>query len=211
MIHMHSTVSQELLDALSSHMKGHVFVVSFQCSTGHVVSWIHVIFLSEPGIRRGNKDSRGNENLGKISFSWTSILFFLWKWRWWICEFIQTECTKLIFVMNFSVLCFFKFASRMPQIAQILVSTFKVVWWGGGGGHAPRPITILEIFSFFFISNSRLCPLERISWLTSKQLLVPGIYVCSCFHASIFWVCLYWESQVSEWKVASSFSCGFFP
>ena len=39
---------------------------------------------------------------------------------------MQVEGTKLIFVMNFSVLDFFKFASRMPQIAQILVSTFNI-------------------------------------------------------------------------------------
>ena len=32
---------------------------------------------------------------------------------------MQIEGTKLIFIMNFSVLHFFKFASRMPQIAQI--------------------------------------------------------------------------------------------
>ena len=32
--------------------------------------------------------------------------------------------------MNFSVLDFFKFASRMPQIVQILVSTFKIVHGG---------------------------------------------------------------------------------
>ena len=39
---------------------------------------------------------------------------------------MQTEGRKLIFIMNFSVLDFFKFASRMPQIAQILVLTFKL-------------------------------------------------------------------------------------
>ena len=38
----------------------------------------------------------------------------------------QIEVRKLIFIMNFSVLDFFKFASRMPQTAQILVSTFKI-------------------------------------------------------------------------------------
>ena len=37
---------------------------------------------------------------------------------------MQIEGTKLIFIKNFSVLDFFKFAPRMPQIAQILVSTF---------------------------------------------------------------------------------------
>ena len=35
---------------------------------------------------------------------------------------LQIEGTKLIFTMNFSVLDFFKFASRMLQIAQILGS-----------------------------------------------------------------------------------------
>ena len=39
---------------------------------------------------------------------------------------MQIEGTKLIFVVNFSVLDFFKVASRMHQIAQILVWTFKV-------------------------------------------------------------------------------------
>ena len=53
---------------------------------------------------------------------------------------MQNEGTKLIFVMNFSVPHFFKFAFRMPQIAQILVSTFK--YFGGrgvGGGMPPEP------------------------------------------------------------------------
>ena len=32
---------------------------------------------------------------------------------------MQIEGTKIIFIVNFSVLDFFKFASRMPHIAQI--------------------------------------------------------------------------------------------
>ena len=40
-----------------------------------------------------------------------------------------TEC-KLIFIMNISVLDFFKFSTRMPQI---LVSTFKILQEEGGG------------------------------------------------------------------------------
>ena len=44
---------------------------------------------------------------------------------------MQIEGTKLIFIMNFSVLDFFKYISRMPQIVQILVLTFKVVQGGG--------------------------------------------------------------------------------
>ena len=39
---------------------------------------------------------------------------------------MQIEGTKLI-VVNFSVLDFVKFTSRMPKIAQILVSTFKIL------------------------------------------------------------------------------------
>ena len=39
---------------------------------------------------------------------------------------MQIEGTKLVFIMDISVLDFCKFASRMPQIAQILVSTFKI-------------------------------------------------------------------------------------
>ena len=48
---------------------------------------------------------------------------------------MQIEGRKLIFIMNFSVLDFFKFASRIPQIVQILVLTFKNVL----GEHAPGP------------------------------------------------------------------------
>ena len=72
---------------------------------------------------------------------------------------MQIEGTKLIFVMNFSVLHFFKFASRVLQIAQILVSTFKIFWRGlgrgreeGGGGGRGMPRTLLEISSFFSLS-----------------------------------------------------------
>ena len=39
---------------------------------------------------------------------------------------MQIEGRKMIVLMNFSVLDFFRFVSRMPQIAQILVSTFKI-------------------------------------------------------------------------------------
>ena len=67
---------------------------------------------------------------------------------------MQIEGTKLICNMNFSVLDFIKFASRMPQIAQILISTSKIFW--GRWGDAPRFRTLEEISSSFFISNSRL-------------------------------------------------------
>ena len=71
---------------------------------------------------------------------------------------MQIEGTKLTFVMNFRVLHFFKFASRMPQIAQILVSTFNFFGGGEGEGEEGMPPDPLEISSFF-ISNSRHCVL----------------------------------------------------
>ena len=68
---------------------------------------------------------------------------------------MQIEGTKLIFVMNFSALHFFKFASRMPRITQ----TFKIF---RRGGHAPdSPRNFLPFFfplaipgSAFFSSKS---------------------------------------------------------
>ena len=63
---------------------------------------------------------------------------------------MQIEGTKLIFIMNFSVLDFLKFASTMPQIAQMLVSIFKIFW----GRIPPNPP---ENFLFFFsLAISRL-------------------------------------------------------
>ena len=55
---------------------------------------------------------------------------------------MQIESRKLIFIMNFSVLDFFKFASRMPQTALILVSTFK----NFPGEHTPGPPYIFPLF-----------------------------------------------------------------
>ena len=57
---------------------------------------------------------------------------------------MQIEGRKLTFIMNFNVLEFFKFASRMPQIAQILVTTFKNV-------HGSMPLDPPEIFTLFFL------------------------------------------------------------
>ena len=62
---------------------------------------------------------------------------------------MQIDGTKLIFIMNISVLDFFKFASRMPQIAQILVSTFKIF-------RGSMPLDPHRNFLFFSMSNSRL-------------------------------------------------------
>ena len=55
----------------------------------------------------------------------TSIPFFPMKMKM-MDLWMQIQGTKFIFVMNFNVLDFFKFAFRMPQIAQISVSTFKI-------------------------------------------------------------------------------------
>ena len=56
---------------------------------------------------------------------------------------MQIEGTKLIFIMNISVLDLFKYASRMPQIAQIFVSAFKIF----RGSMPPDPP---RNFLFFF-------------------------------------------------------------
>ena len=58
---------------------------------------------------------------------------------------MQIEGTKLIFI-DISVLDFFKFASRMPQISQILVSTFKI--FRGG-----MPLDPLRNFLFFYLEQ----------------------------------------------------------
>ena len=66
-------------------------------------------------------------------------------------QWMQIEGTKLIFIKNFSVLDFFKFDSRMPQTALILVSTFKLF----RGSMPPDPHR--NFLFFFFFCNSRLC------------------------------------------------------
>ena len=57
---------------------------------------------------------------------------------------MQIEVSKLIFIMNFSVLDFFKFASRMPHTAQIFVSTFKIF----RGSIPPDPPRYILFFCF---------------------------------------------------------------
>ena len=71
---------------------------------------------------------------------------------------MQLDDTKLIFITSFSVLDVFKFASRMPQIAHILVSTFKIFrermgvgrGGGGGGGRGCIPADPSQNFLCFF-------------------------------------------------------------
>ena len=69
----------------------------------------------------------GEKNRQAYFFSMKIQMMDLW---------MQIEGKKLVFIMNFSMLDFFKFASRMPRIAQRLVSTFK----NFPGEHAPGPI-----------------------------------------------------------------------
>ena len=133
---------------------------------------------SEPGISCRNEDFHGNEHrkwLGKSVFCGGEIdkhTCFSVKINMMDLS-MQIEGTKLIFIMNFSVFHFFKFASRMPEIAQILVSTFKIIQ-GGGGMHAPRPHR--NVLSFF-ISNSRL-------WNCCKQAKHAYLHgkCCTDFH-----------------------------
>ena len=103
------------------------------------------------------------ENRGKVLFPWgknqEAYLFFSMKIKVMdLCR--KIEGTKLIFVVIFHVLHFFRFASRMPKIAQILVATFKI---------SPDP---LEISSFCFISNFRFCFLSCLCCFVLKDLFV---------------------------------------
>ena len=107
--------------------------------------FLEVLLLAEPGIRRGNENRKSLEKVfsmgKKPKYTFFKQTVAVDKYRY----------TKAIFFMNLSVLDFFKFASRMPQIVQILVSTFKIFRGiggrGGGGGRGGR--TLLEIFFFF--------------------------------------------------------------
>ena len=91
-------------------------------------SWKWKLKIAEQNIFCGEKNRQ-------------AYFFFLWKLRWWI--WMQIEGRKLIFSMNFSVLDFFKFASRMPQTAQILVSTFNIFQ----GSMPPDPSRYFLFFS----------------------------------------------------------------
>ena len=64
---------------------------------------------------------------------------------------MQTEGTKQICIMNFSVLDFFKFASRMPQIAQIKIVLIFQFFRGEGGMSSEQYATL-----YFWPSSSIL-------------------------------------------------------
>ena len=77
---------------------------------------------------------RGGKNRQAYFFTMKIKMMNLW---------VQIEGTKLIFIMNFSLLHFFKFAPRIPQVAQILVSTFKIF-------QGSMPPNLPRNFLFFF-------------------------------------------------------------
>ena len=95
---------------------------------------------------------------------------------------MQIEGRKLILNMNFSVQDFFKFASRMPQIAQILVSTLKIF-------HGGMPLNPCKYSPcLFFFSNSRLwlkqITTENNPWFGFLDLLILT------FQQFKIWTCL---------------------
>ena len=95
----------------------------------------------------------------------------------------QIEVRKLIFIMNFSVLDFFKFASRMPQTAQILVSTFKI-FRGSMLPDPPRyflffffPVWVIKFLFFSTLTQSDF-PLVVANRLKSMLYLYQNIFCC---------------------------------
>ena len=108
---------------------------------------------------------------------------------------MQTEVRKVIFIMNFSWLDFFKFTSRMPQTAQIFVSTFKIF----RGSMPPDPpgyflfffsLAILRIWVLKFLFFSTLTqsdfPLVVADRLKSMLYLYQNIFYC-CTRIYIFY------------------------
>ena len=71
----------------------------------------NVIVLVEPGIHRRNEYRKSRKNIFSMGNNSTSILFFSIKIKM-IDLWMQIQGTILIFIMNFSVLHFFKFASE---------------------------------------------------------------------------------------------------
>ena len=98
----------------------------------------------------------------------TSILFFLWKLRWWICKCklkLQNLYSSWIWVARFLQICL-----QNASNWQTLVSTFRIFQWGwggGGGGGGGRvgsmPSDPPRNFLFYFISKSRLCSLSEVN------------------------------------------------
>ena len=118
-------------------------VSMLHCEIRNCIS-LAVLPHTEPGIRRGNEDSRGNENRKsrKKIFSVEKnqvYFFFLWKFRWRICECklkVQNWYSSWILVCYIS--------SNLPPECLKLhrLSIFSGRGGGGGGGggrHGPYP------------------------------------------------------------------------
>ena len=100
---------------------------------------------------------------------------------------MQIEGTKLTFIMNFGVLDFFKFAPKMPQIAQILASTYKIFQ----GIMPPDP---LEISSFFLQQCQALS--KGIMGVNSNKI---SVFTEQAFSGIIVWVTyVIWSRFVLE-------------
>ena len=105
-------------------------------------------YLPVPSRKRGFSRKWKSKFVEKNIFCWKKIdkhTIFPMKNKV-IDLWVQIEVRKLIFIMNFSVLDFFKFASRMPHTAQIFVSTFKIF----RGSMPPDPPRYFLFFFFFF-------------------------------------------------------------
>ena len=132
-------------------------------------------------IENRRKNNFRGEKLTSIPFSMKITVMDLW---------IQIEGTKLIYIMNFSVPDFFKFASRKPQTAQILVSTFKLF----PREHAPGPP--LKFPLVFFFSYARLCNAVSV-------LLLPTHVSFKVVFAEFVWI---FSIFFYDTKVASLFA-----
>ena len=93
----------------------------------------------------------GKKNRQAYFFSMKIKMMDLW---------MQIEGTKLMFIMNFGELDYFKFAPRMPQIVQTLVSSFKTF----RGSVPPNPT---RNFLFFFLQHfhALLFTIEQQTWV----------------------------------------------
>ena len=98
---------------------------------------------------------------------------------------MQIEGTKLIFIMNISVLDFFKLDSRMPQIAQILVSTFKFFQ----GSMPPDPHRNFLFFFPWAIPGSAVNKRKKRKKFAWKQMILNDLYESwKNVSAILFWM-----------------------
>ena len=104
---------------------------------------------------------------------------------------MQNESTKLIFVINFSVLDFFKFASRMSQITQILVSTFKIFWRGGGGMPPDLPRNVHFFFSLA-IPGSEITTIAVLAEMCFCSFYFLYTYYCCCCYCHCSLCCYHY-------------------